>query len=101
MPKLSAEDWMPVFAVPYGGRVISAPHPTEGKGAGDPVLAELRKSFEKSWQRIGTASRCEDGGWILELTQIPETLELVIRPARDGEQQYCEVLNSTDPPSFR
>lgn len=84
-PHIDTEQWMLVFAVPRGAKIRFAAHPTEAKTRGYDIPAKLQTLSEKSWQRIGTASKCEDGSFVLDLTKIPETTHLVIRPARVGE----------------
>jgi hypothetical protein len=90
MPKQRVDQWMPVFVVPYGALTLSAAHPTEAKNTRYRGADQLQKGAEASWQRIGTASSLEDGSWLLQLTSQPATLQLVIRPARPGEQEYEE-----------
>jgi hypothetical protein len=86
-PNKEIEQWMPVFAVPRGGIVHSAAHPTEATSPGYEEAAKLQIRAENNWQRIGTAIKREDGSLVLELIRIPETKYLVIRSARNGEAE--------------
>jgi len=73
--------WMPVFVVvPARVTLHAASADFKGRVPKEPTVEGA--DFE---QRIGTAYRQKDGGFVVQLTAVPVNGQLRIRPRRAGE----------------
>ena len=75
--------WMPVFVVWETFKSVYAAHP-EHKGEIGPARETRAQDYE---QRIGTAYRQDDGSYVVQLTALPVSGRLLIRPPGHGEHQ--------------
>jgi hypothetical protein len=69
-------DWMPVFLVIPAKRTHHAAHP-DHKGK-TPNAVQVRGT--DFLQRIGTAVKQEDGGYLVELAALPVSGKLLLKP---------------------
>lgn len=73
---LPPNEWMPVFAI------VERTRTRGGRRAG---VRRPLSTREATLERVGTAWREDDGGYLVSLAKIPECGELLIRPPRHGD----------------
>jgi len=73
--------WMPVFTVIEARQSVQAAHPDSKHK----IVIERETKSQEVEQRIGTAFVQLDGSYIVQLTALPVSGRLLIRPPRDGE----------------
>ena len=71
-------DWMPVFVLVERRHEVHAAHPSHRD-------ALPRASASDVLQRVGTARREADGGYLIHLTALPVSGQLLMRPPRPDE----------------